>query len=364
MSLKHHFDRRVPLLSAPAQRRRQPILLAVLSLLLCLGLLSGCLGENPETGPEPAYTPTPTPTHTPTVTPHPLGSPGNPLILAAVTGTAPDSFPPAQDLAAQLTSLTGVTVTAREFSTYEDIILNLSNGDAHIAWMPPLTYLLAARRGIAEVALLTNRFGVYLYGTQIMANVASGFTAYYDPITGENTAEPAVALAQLAGKRPCYVDPGSTAGYVVPAGLLASTQIPVLEPAFVQGHPAVVRALYIQGVCDFGATFSISGDPRTADSVLGDLLDAQSRIVILYQSDAVIPNLNLSYLSGLPEEMRFKLNTAFLDLAATPEGRALLSAAAGNYQVEALRVIDDTTYDPLRQLVEAIDLNLGQLIGR
>ncbi len=329
-----------------------------------MALLSGCLGEDPEVGPEPAYTPTPTPTLTPTVTPHPLGSPGNPLILTVVTGTAPDSFVPSQDLAAQLTSLTGLTVTARKFATYDDVLLNLSNGDAHITWMPPLTYLLAARRGIAEAALLTNHFGVYLYGTQVMAHTASGFTPYYDPISGNNTAEPAVALAQLAGKRPCYVDPGSTAGYVVPAGLLANAQVPVLEPAFVQSHPAVVRALYIQGVCDFGATFSISGDPRTSDSVLRDLLDAQNRVVILYQSDAVIPNLNLSYLSGMPEEMRYSLTTAFLDLAGTPAGRDLLTASAGEYQVEALRAIDDTTYDPLRQLVEAIDLNLGQLIGK
>jgi phosphonate transport system substrate-binding protein len=286
------------------------------------------------------------------------------LILASVAASGPDAFAPSQDLAAQLTSLTGLTVTAREFATYTDVVSNLANGDIHIAWMPPLTYLLTSRRGIVEVALLTNHFGVYFYGSQLMANIGSGLTAFYDPISGQNTADSITALSQLAGKRPCYVDPGSAAGYVVPAGLLELAGVQVLDPAFVQGHPAVVRALYIQGVCDFGATFSISGDPRTSASVLTDLLDARERIVILYQSEAVVPNVNISYLAGLPEEMRLSLNTAFLDLANTSDGRVLLSAAAGNYQIEALKVVDDASYDPLRELSTAIELNLSQLVGK
>jgi phosphonate transport system substrate-binding protein len=270
----------------------------------------------------------------------------------------------AQDLVVHLTNATGLTVAARVFDSYASILSALAAGDIHIVLLPPLTYLYAAQRGLAEAALLTNHFGVYEYGTQFMANAAEQFTPFFDPRSGQNSAGPELALAQFAGKRPCWVDPGSIAGYILPAGLLAQQNIETGEAAFTQSHTAVVRTLYVKGVCDFGASFSLIGDPRTASAVLTDLPDAMERIPILWRSEPIIPNLNISYLAGLGEDTRNTLNTAFRDLAAREEGLSKLTAAAGGYEIEALKVIDDSRYDALRGLVDALEIDLSGLVGK
>jgi phosphonate transport system substrate-binding protein len=240
----------------------------------------------------------------------------------------------------------------------------MADGQAEIAFLPPLTYLYASERGLVEAALLTNHFGVYEYGTQFLANAEAGFTIYFDPLSGQNSAGPEVALPQFAGKRPCWVDPGSVSGYVVPAGLLATNQITIGTAAFSQSHTAVIRALYIKGVCDFGATFSFTGDPRTASSVLADLPDAIDRIPVVWRSEAVIPNLNISYLTGLSEQTRNNLNQAFVELAAGEEGRSVLTSATGGYEIDALKVVDDSLYDDLRKYSRALELDLSGLLGK
>ena len=327
--------------------------------------LSGCLSATPTMTPGPIASPTPTPLPTATATPMPLGSPENPLVLGLVAASPAEQLDqPALDLAEKLTSASKLSIRGRVFSGYSELLETMSAGETHIAWMPPLTYLYASQRGIAETLLLTNHFGVYLYGTQFVANAGSGYTLYFDPLSGQNSADADIALAQFADMKPCWVDPGSTSGYILPAGLLAIRKINMQPPAFTQSHSAVVRTLYVKGVCDFGATFSISGDPRTASSVLEDLPDALKRIPVVWRSEALIPNLNLALIAGLSEDQRQALLSAFLDIGSSPEGRSLLSNSAGGYEIEAIKAVDDSIYDPLREAVKALDLSLFNLIGK
>jgi phosphonate transport system substrate-binding protein len=270
----------------------------------------------------------------------------------------------ADELARQLATLSGVSITGRTFPTYRQLLSSMSDGEVHAAWMPPLTYLYASQRNIAEAALLTNNFGVYQYGVQFMANVDSGFTPYFDPISGLSSADAVTALGQFRDRRPCWVEPQSASGYILPAGLLRIFEIPSLPAVLSQTHSAVVRSLYIKGVCDFGATFSIIGDPRTASSVQTDLPDVMNRVLIIWRSDAVIPNVNLSLRAGLSEGERLTLTNAFLEFGRTPEGRALLSLSAGNYQIDDIRAIDDEVYDTLREAARALDLDLAETIGK
>ncbi len=328
-------------------------------------VLSGCLSATPTITPGPLQTATPTPLPTPTATPMPPGSPENPFVLGLVQISLDQNLDSAaQALADSLSSTTGLAVAGRVFDNYLALLDSMAEGETHIAFLPPLTYLYASESGLVEVALLTNHFGVFGYGTQFMANAEANYTIYYDPLSGQNSAGAETALAQFAGMRPCWVDPESTSGYIAPAGLLIENNVEIGTPAFSQSHSAVVRSLYVKGVCDFGATFSLTGDPRTASSVLTDLPDAVDRIPIIWRSDAVIPNLNISYLAGLKEETRNALNTAFLDLAVDAEGRAVLTAAAGDYSIEALKVVDDSRYETLRGYSLALDLDLSRMLGK
>ena len=338
--------------------------LAVL-ILIALFFLASCQGSAPVMTPGPIHTLTPTATLTPTPTPMPLGSPQNPLIMGVVS-SSPD-LPldqPAQALAKKLTTASKISVSARVFIGYRELLDSMAAGETHIAFLPPLTYLYASKRGLAESALLTNHFGVFSYGSQFIANASSGFKVYYDPLNGKNSAGSDVALAQFADKIPCWVDKESTSGYILPAGLLAANNVNTGQPAFTQSHASVVRTLYIKGVCDFGATFAISGDPRTASSVLNDLPDALTRIPIIWKTDALIPNLNISYLAGLQTEIRTALTSAFLDIASTADGRMMISNAAGGYEIEAIKPIEDPIYDPLRAFLDALNLDVSTLVGK
>lgn len=343
-----------------------PALLLAIAILLGAAL-SACGQAAAAPTPLPTLTSTAAPTRVPTFTPtpEPLGSPNNPYILSAVSeSNDPQVQAAADEVARRLSESTGMTVIARVFSNYQVLMKVMEESRAHIAWLPPLTYLYASQRGLAETVLLTNHFGVYQYGAQFMANVSSGFTPYHDPISGYNSAEAATALQQFTGKRPCWVEPLSPSGYIVPAGLLAVNQVQVLAPVITQSHTATVRALYVQGICDFGATFSTSGDPRTSAEVLDDLPDTLDRVIILWRSESIIPNLNLSLLTGLPEKDRLAITNGILQIAAAPEGKGLLSYAAGDYQIDDIKPVDNSLYDPLRQLVDALNINLNDLIGK
>jgi phosphonate transport system substrate-binding protein len=337
----------------------------VLPILGMLGatLLAGCLSATPTITPGPLQTATPTPLPTATATPPPFGDPANPLVFGVLSSAG---TPSANDelLAERLSTASGQAVRVQAYGTYQEILDEMSERRVHIAWMPPLTYLYASRLGIAEVALLANHFGVYEYGAQFLANTASNFTVYYDPVSGQNTTDAPTALAQFAGQRPCWVESGSVSGYIVPAGLLAVNNITVGEPAFTQSHSSVIRSLYVKGVCDFGATFAISGDPRTASAVLEDLPDALERIPIIWRSDAIIPNQSVAYIAGLSEERSKALTAAFLQVAQGPDGLAMLTESAGTYQVDALKAVQDPLYDPLRELVNALKVRPKDLIGR
>lgn len=340
---------------------------AVRMVCLCAVLISltACLSPTPAATPGPIQTPTPTVTPTPTATPMPLGSEPNPIVIGLVAETPDQQLDqPAIDLAARISAGAKISVKARIFVGYKELLDAMAAGETHIAFLPPLTYLYASKRGLAETSLLINHFGVYTYGSQFLANASSGFTIYYDPLSGKNSAPAVDALAQFKDKKPCYVDANSTSGYILPAGLLAVNKVDTQTPAYTQSHVGVVRSLYVKGVCDFGATFAISGDPRTSSGVLDDLPDALKRIPIVWQSDSLIPNLNISFLAGLQDNHSSALTTAFLDLASMPDGRELIASALGGYEIEAIRTVEDRLYDPLRSMVDALGIELDSMLGK
>ncbi len=317
----------------------------------------------------PTITPTLTLTATfpPTLTPTPipLGSPENPFVIGLISeNNDPQIGLAAAELARQVSNLAEVAVRGAVYPSYSLLMDDFSFGKVQIAWLPPLTYLYANQRQLADVILLTNHFGVYQYGTQFMANVESNFTPYYDPISGYNSVDAVTALSQFEGLRPCWIEPQSASGYIVPAGLIEMNGIHTLPPVITQNHSAVIRALYIKGICDFGATFSYSGDPRTASAVQQDLPDATNRILIIWRSDPIIPNLNLSFATGLNESDRQALTSAFLDIAKTDDGKSLLSLSAGNYQIDDVRAVNDDIYQPLRDIVLALNTDLKETIGK
>ncbi len=349
----------------PFSRRSIPFFLC-----LALAFASGCQAnpspsaQTQTPAPTQELTPTRVPSQAPTPVPPPLGSAENPILMGMVyPGDDPQAADAANTLAQQLSAKTGLLVKAIVGTSYETLLAALHQGKTHIAWLPPLTYLLASERGSASVALMSNHFGVYAYGVQFLANAESRFTPYFDPATNQSTADAAHALVQFAGKHPCWVEPASASGYIVPAGLLAQESIPTLPAVITQDHTAVVRALYIKGICDFGATFAISGDPRTASSIQTELPDVMNKVVVIWQTGPIIPNLNISYDSGMHQAIRQKLTDAFMDISRTQDGQKLLTEAT-RYEISGLQPATDADYQTLKDLVAASQSDLTLLIGK
>lgn len=346
-------------------RRASVILVRMLWFLIVAVLSSGCLSATPEITPGPLQTATPTPLPTATPSPLPPGQGSRPFVIGLVRNNPQFDLESAgASLAARLGKLTNMRIVHRTFAAHQELLTAMAGDEVHLAFLPPLTYLYASSRAIAEVAYLSNHFGIYAYGTQYVSNAQNGYAVYFDPNSGLNSAPAAIALVQFSNNRPCWVDPGSAAGYIVPAGILLENQIHIADPSFSQSHAAVIRSLYVKGVCDFGAVFAYSGDPRTSSTVLNDLPDALERIPVIWRSDAVIPNLNISFRKNLDTATKEAVGASLESLANEDDGRQILSAAAEGYSIDALKRVEDSEYDALRKYARLLKIDLSTMIGK
>lgn len=304
----------------------------------------------------PTQTSTPRPTPTPTLPP--LGDPGNPITIGFIlTPEQSAGLEAAEDIAFWIEQDTGFSIESHIYPDFESLSSAVMRGDLDLFWLKPLEYIYLNWEGAAEVILLTNHLGVYAYGVQFMANALRGFTSYYDPEAGSSFGDPVTALQQFSGTRPCFIDPGSLPGYYLPLGLLANTSTPSLPPVFTYNYNATIRALYVQGICDFGVTYALTGDPRTSSDILQNIPDANERVIIIWQSEGIIPNTNLSASPNLPLHIQHRLQESVLDLSDDEEGLTLINSAL-DYEVKAIITVQDSFYNPLRAAIVPLDLDL------
>jgi len=306
--------------------------------------------------PIPTLIPTPIPTSQPDV---PLGTDANPIVLALIPGR--EMSESAQDVAAQLSHLTGLVIVPFAPATYAEVVEALGEGRVHIAWLPPFPYLLAHKQGYADAALATIVFGRDLSAAQFLVNKQMvddrTFTVHFDPSTGANLADAASALQQFKDKKPCWTDPYSPTGYVVPLGILSENGIQVKTGAFVQGHATVIKSLYADpdgNICQFGTTIA---DHQVF--IAAGYEDAAERVVVVWMTEPIVPFDGVAYASSLPDEMRVSVSAALLSMTQTEEGSAALR---DTYQIDGLKLVDDTFYDALRHMLEQSGLDLTGLV--
>lgn len=330
-------------------------------------LVAACGGATPTaapptTAPATEVPPTEKPTEVPPTataepTPVPLGSPDKPIIMAIAPSATTDELIASGDIIAKLLSdETGLTIKAVVPTNYKAMIEAMCSGNGQIGWLPPFGYLVAHETKAkdasgnevpcADVAFITLRNGLDHYATQYVARAADGYTAGTDVST----------LQQFADKKPCWTDPFSASGYVIPASLLASEGVKTKTAAFVQGHPTVVRAVYAGGICDFGATFV---DARTNTAIQTDLPDVNEKVIVVYQTENIIPNDTLGYAYDVPAELRDTLSAAMDKISKSEEGTAAMKKL---YSIDGLQATDDTFFDEFRVLLAASGIDIASLV--
>jgi phosphonate transport system substrate-binding protein len=300
---------------------------------------------------------------TATSTPAPLGDPDHPIVMAVMLSPENSNSMQAFDaVAGEIGQKSNYAIVAEYYSDYPTLLADMENGLIHYAWLPPAAYVYAHKKGFANVIFVTNHYGVDLYGVQFLANRNSGYASYYDDSLGLNTADVKNALSQFQDKHPCWISKTSLSGFAIPLGILGQNQITVTSPAYLNDSVGVIRALYVQGICDFGATYSIIGDPRTSSEILNDLPDTMNQVPIIWKSNAVIPTLNLSALPDLPTKIDEAITSAFLDLIKQDDGRYQLSAAL-DYDIQDLKLVNHDFYLPFQEILESSGIDLLSLLS-
>lgn len=307
--------------------------------------------EAPTQPPAATEAPTEAPTAAPT-----LGTADNPIVVAfEPSGTSQEITAGGQELLDALSKETGLTFKGVVPTSYAALTEAMGSGNAQIGWMATFAYILAHQKGYADVALITVRFGSDHYGSQFIANKSAGFTPAADAPGTE--AELAPTLAQFKGKKACFGDPESTSGYVVPMIFLKKaglTDADIPNPVFSGGHTQTVQALYDGGICDYGATFV---DARS--NIAKDHPDVNDKVVVIYQTQPIIPNDNMSYAPDMPQDLRDKITAAMITIAGTEEGKKALKDL---YQISGLTKTDDTVYDQFRSYLQTSGIDLSKYV--
>ena len=309
--------------------------------------------------PTPIPTPpeTPSPTQTPLIPPE-YGSEQNPLILALAPSPRPseETIKIGEIIAAFIQAQTGYHIVTVIPTSEQMLVESFNKGNAHIGSLSPYGYVLARETNSVTAIFAKVREGKTFYGAQIIANRDHDFTSYFDEARGENIIDPATAFKQFNDKKACWSDEVSPSGYVVPLGLLNQAQVKIRGEAFLDGQPSVVRAVYVDDICDFGATFV---DARTSPTLEADYSDVMDKVVVIWRIPEIIPYENISISTALPIEMRRVIQRAFVDLMLTPDGKTALQTM---YGIDQMQIVEDAEYAEFITYVNASGLDLLDLI--
>jgi phosphate/phosphite/phosphonate ABC transporter binding protein len=299
----------------------------------------------------------------PTETPIPpaskaeLGLAENPLILALPpSAKSQEQIAAAKVIAAQFTERTGYTVVTVIPDSYSALLDSLEKGNAHIVLLDPLAYVLAYQRGLVKAAYAVVKDEETSYGAQFLASRKGGFQSYYDSILEKNTADARTALAQFADKKPCWSDETSSSGYIVPLGFLNENQIVTKPPAFVEGHPTVVRSLYASGICDFGATYI---DARKFPSLEDEFPDLVEQVIVVWRIPPIIPYEVFAFSTSMPQNMRDLFSSLIPAMMQTDAGKAAFKTA---YNIDELLAVNDGYYEEFRIYVDESGVDLSTLL--
>lgn len=191
----------------------------------------------------------------------------------------------------------GVEIEFFQAADYAGVIEAMIAGRVDIGQFGPFSYVIAKANG-AEIDPI---------GAMIDEPGAEpGYQSYGIVPAGSDITD----LAGFAGKKVCFVDPGSTSGFLYPsAGLLELGIDPEedVEPIFAGGHDASAISVK-NGECDAGFAFDSMVETELIES--GDL--AEGDLEVVWKSE-VIAGSPVAMLTTLPDSLQEALRTTFIE---------------------------------------------------
>ncbi len=273
-----------------------------------------------------------------------IGTEENPILFAAVpSGETERVLSGFEDMAALLYESTGLVIEPFVATSYAGVIEAMCQDEpkAHMAALATFSYVLAAEKGCADVALVSTRYGSAFYNGQFIVQADSDFET----------------LEDLKGASWCVTDKLSASGYIVPSimfkGIGIDVETDLGEIVEAGSHEAAAAGVY-NGDCDFGTSY-VDARARIEEDY-PDIMEKTKIIAV----EPDIPNDGIQFVTGFPEDVKATLVKGILGLFDTEEGLAAMDAA---YQWSGMEEHDDTYYDPFRQILDASGMSIEELAG-
>ncbi|HEY9856652.1 MAG TPA: phosphate/phosphite/phosphonate ABC transporter substrate-binding protein [Stenomitos sp.] len=241
-----------------------------------------------------------------------------------------------------LTKATGMKVQPFLSTDYSGVISAMQVGKVDVAFFPPAAYVMAERRANAQVLLKSEFNGKAQYYGAIITRQDTGIKT----------------LKDLKGHTFAFVDPTSASGAIYPKAMLMDAGVnperDFSRMLYANGHDAVVLAV-VKGKVDAGAVYcnDTQGKQSAWNTMLKDPKErAQIRMLAVSKP---IPADNLAVRKDLDPAIVAKIKKAFLDMSATPEGRAKIRAM---YHVDGFLPAKSSDYESMREALRKVNVKL------
>jgi phosphonate transport system substrate-binding protein len=244
---------------------------------------------------------------------------------------------------------TGSKVEFVQASDYAGVVEGMIAGNVDMAFFGPFAYVVAGVNGAkltplgAVIKEQGGQPGYQSYGLTRSDNA------------NDNT------LSDFAGKKVCFVDPGSTSGFLYPtAGLIESGVIKsgseadisaAMTPIYAGGHDASALSI-ANGDCDAGFAFDTMVDKTMIDK--GDLAPGQLKTV--WKSEMIAGSVFAAN-DALGAETISKLETLFADKVNVESFQSEGFCDGDDCRITDERAwgvvpVDDSAYDGVRHVCD------------
>ncbi|MGE0879098.1 MAG: phosphate/phosphite/phosphonate ABC transporter substrate-binding protein [Acidimicrobiia bacterium] len=251
------------------------------------------------------------------------------------------TYKPVLDL---LKEKTGVQIDFFQATDYNGVIEGMISGKVDLAEFGPFSYVLAKTNG-ADIAPI---------GVQVTGVTAPPGYQSYGIVRSDSTI---TDLAGYKGKKVCFVDPGSTSGFLYPsAGLIKAGLDPQKDvtPTFAGGHDLSVLSIKDK-TCDAGFAFDTMVDKTLIEK--GSIKAGD--IKVIWKSE-IIPGSPLAMSNKLPASLQTAIKDVILkDSNKTAFVKAGKCTDEANCKVTSDKTIwgyvstTDSYYDPIRSVCSA-----------
>jgi phosphonate transport system substrate-binding protein len=225
---------------------------------------------------------------------------------------------------------------------YNALIEGMASEQIHVGLLATTAYVLAHDEGAANVILKSLRYDVDDEGNLLTDQpLVDGYKSQL-VVAADSGIE---SVADLVGKTIAISSFTSTSGFVWPANLLADNGIdPETDVTWLNagGHDNAILAI-LQGNADAAFTF------KDARNLLKEEHADINEQVVFITDTSVIPNDTISVIPRLDKDLVDRIQQAFLDIAADPDGLAIVDAI---YSHKGYAIATDDEYDIVRTYLQ------------